>query len=82
VVVLVGLTVWLPDAETLPMPWSMLTVVAPVVLQVRVAELPVVMLTGLAVKDPIEGGVGAVVVSPRTPDDRGLDPAEFVALTA
>jgi hypothetical protein len=63
VVVLVGLTVWLPDAETLPMPWSMLTVVAPVVLQERVEELPVVMLTGLAVKDPIEGGEGAVTVT-------------------
>jgi hypothetical protein len=41
----------------------MLTVVAPVVLQVRVAELPAVIAVGLAVKDPIEGGEGAVTVT-------------------
>jgi hypothetical protein len=46
--VALGITTLLPDKATLPMPWSMLTAVAPTTLQLSVEESPLAMLGGLA----------------------------------
>ena len=55
VVVVVGLTVVEPDAATVPMPLSIETLVALVVLQVRVEEPPTEMVTGFAVSFAVGG---------------------------
>lgn len=55
VVVEVGLTVVEPESATVPMPLSMDTLVALVVLHVSVAELPNVMLVGAAVSFAVGG---------------------------
>ena len=47
-VVVVGLTVVEPDAETTPMPWSIETVVAFVVLHVSVEVFPAMIVAGFA----------------------------------
>ena len=47
-VVFVGLTTLVPEGETAPMPWSIETVVAFVVVQVRVEVSPAVMDEGEA----------------------------------
>jgi hypothetical protein len=47
-VVFVGLTTAVPEGETAPMPWSIETVVAFVVVQVRVEVCPGVMVEGEA----------------------------------
>ena len=47
-VVFVGLTTLVPEGETAPMPWSIETVVAFVVVQVRVEVCPAVMVEGEA----------------------------------
>jgi len=48
-VVTAGLTFLLPLAATVPMDWSMLTVVASVVVQARLAVPPLVITVGVAV---------------------------------
>jgi hypothetical protein len=55
-VVALGITALLPDKATLPIPWSILTVVAPVTLQLSVEDSPAAMLGGLALKEFISGG--------------------------
>ena len=54
-----GLTVPVPEAATAPTPWSMLTVVAFVVVQVKAADCPVITDEGEAVRATVgrEGGV-------------------------
>jgi hypothetical protein len=54
-VVEVGETVLLPLAGTVPIPLSILTEVAPSMLQLKVAELPVVIVDGLTLKELITG---------------------------
>jgi hypothetical protein len=45
-----GKTVVLPEEAKVPIPWSIVTDVAPDTLQLRVIELPAVMVFGLAKK--------------------------------
>lgn len=47
-VVLVGLTTVVPDAETIPIPWLIETVVAFVVAQVKVEVFPAMIVAGEA----------------------------------
>jgi len=47
-VVVGGITILLPDRATLPIPWSILTVDAPVTVQLRVEDSPAEMVGGLA----------------------------------
>jgi hypothetical protein len=63
VVVVVGLTVVEPDAATVPIPLSMETLVALVVLQVRVEEPPTEMVTGFAVSLAVGGFACTVTVA-------------------
>jgi hypothetical protein len=55
VVVAVGETVALPAGIALPIPWSMLTSVAPDTLHSIVAVLPGVMFEGLALNESMVG---------------------------
>ncbi len=66
-VVAVGVTCCEPLAETVPMPPSIVTVVAFVVCQVNVADWPALTVVGLAVKD-------AVGVPPPDPGGKGCSP--------
>jgi hypothetical protein len=52
---------------TVPTPWSMLRLVAPVTAQASMLLWPVVMLVGLAVKLVMVGAVGGGVLSPPPP---------------
>jgi hypothetical protein len=54
-VVALGITALLPVKATLPIPWSMLTVLAPETLQLSVEDSPAEMLSGLASKELIAG---------------------------
>jgi hypothetical protein len=45
------------DKATLPIPWSILTVVAPVTVQLSVDDSPAEMLAGLASKELIAGNL-------------------------
>lgn len=60
---MVGLTVVDPDAATVPMPLSMETLVAFVVLHVKVAEFPTVMVVGAAVNFAVGGFAFTVTVA-------------------
>jgi len=62
---------------TVPMPWSMLTVVAPVVAHRKVALVPGPTLAGLTEKLEIVGWTGAVTVATVVED---ADPKAFVAV--
>jgi hypothetical protein len=66
VVVAEGVTTRLPELETLPMPGSMLTEVAPVTSQLMVEDAPAEMEGGLETKVFITGmpEVGPVVAEP------------------
>jgi hypothetical protein len=55
VVVAVGLTVFVPDAETLPTLWLIESEVAPLTVHVSVDVPPLVIVLGLAVKLVISG---------------------------
>jgi hypothetical protein len=55
-VVALGTTALLPAKATLPIPWSMLAVVAPATLQLRVEDSPAVILAGLALNELMTGG--------------------------
>jgi hypothetical protein len=46
-----GITTLLPVRATLPIPWSILTVVAPETLQLSIDDSPAVMVGGLAPKE-------------------------------
>ena len=48
-----GITTLLPDKATLPIPWSILTVDAPVTVQLSVEDPPDEMVGGLAPKELI-----------------------------
>ncbi len=66
----VGLTVMLPEAATEPMPWSMLTLVAFVVLHVSVTsdpEVPEVGLTEIVAVGAGSAMVAVLVVVPPKP---------------
>jgi hypothetical protein len=65
-VVAVGETVVLPFALTVPTVGEMLTVLAPVVLQLNVACPPAAMVLGLAAKRTICAVVGALTVTVTT----------------
>jgi len=54
-VVVVGDTALVPDRATLPMPWSILTEVAPVTVQSSSADCPDEIFDGLALKELITG---------------------------
>ena len=56
-VVAVGDTLRVPDAATVPIPWLMLTVVALVVLQLKVADWPLAIEVGDALNVAV-GGTG------------------------
>jgi hypothetical protein len=61
VVVAPGKTIVLPEEPTVPTPWSIVTDVAFDTLQLKVVELPRLILDGLAMKELITGklpGVG------------------------
>jgi hypothetical protein len=60
-VVALGITALLPVKATLPIPWSILTVVAPDTFQVSVEDPPAEMLGGLASKEFMTGGWPEVV---------------------
>jgi len=55
-----GDTALVPLTATLPMPWSMVTVVAPVTLQLSVATSPGLMLVGLALNEVTVGAAPPV----------------------
>jgi len=55
-VVAPGITALLPVKATLPIPWSMLAVVAPATLQLSVEDAPAVILAGLALNELMTGG--------------------------
>jgi hypothetical protein len=48
-----GITTLVPVKATLPIPWSILTVVAPVTFQLRVEDSPGAMVAGLEPKELI-----------------------------
>jgi hypothetical protein len=56
----VGVTVLIPLAFTVPMPWSICTVEALDMLQLRVDELPLNNTAGLAKKELITGILGGI----------------------
>ena len=60
----IGFTAIVPDKITVPTPWSMVTLVASVTLQLKVALSPAVMVVGLAEKELIMGVVGGVPLHP------------------
>jgi len=67
-VVVVGETALDPVKATLPMPWSIVTVVALVTVQLRVDVCPPEMLAGLALNDWTTGcRPGSVIVPPVQP---------------
>ena len=51
-----GNTSFVPDAETVPMPWSIETAVAPVTFHDRFDFWPLVIVPGLTLNDVIAGG--------------------------
>jgi hypothetical protein len=61
-VVEAGVTLFDVRLVTEPMPWSMEILVAPVTLQVRVADCPAIMAAGVAINELITGDDGGVVV--------------------
>jgi len=63
-VVVVGLTVVEPDAETIPIPWSIDTVVAFVVAQVKVEVFPAMIVAGEA--ESVAVGAAACTVTVAT----------------
>ena len=77
-VVVVGFTDREPDAETEPMPWSIVTVVAFVVVHDRVDDEPETMVLGVAVNVTV-GGVGGGLTN--TVAVAVVDPALFVAVS-
>ena len=62
-VVLVGMTTVDPDAETIPMPWSIETVVAFVVVHVNVEVFPAVIVAGEAESVAVGAAACAVTVA-------------------
>ncbi len=58
-----GETVLLPDAATAPIPWSILTDVAPVTAHCSVEDPPVVMESGFAVNAEMTGTLAEVTVT-------------------
>ena len=77
-VVAVGLTTAEPVAPTDPTPWSMVTVVALVVVQDKVAEPPRLTLAGAALNVAAGGGGGGLTVSVVV---SAVEPLLFVAVT-
>ncbi len=76
--VLPGITALVPAAATEPIPWLILTDVAPATLQIRVDVCPAFICIGVAVNVTIfgklDGGLTVIVVEPV------IDPAELVAV--
>jgi hypothetical protein len=66
VVVTAGKTMLLPAEPTAPTPWSMVTDVAFDTLQLKVVELPRLIVDGLAMKELITGKPASVGVAPET----------------
>jgi hypothetical protein len=64
VVVVMGLTEVVPDKATLPTLLSMVTVVASVILQLKVELSPTVMVDGIAEKELIMGTAPGVPLHP------------------
>jgi hypothetical protein len=64
VVVVMGLTVVVPDKATVPIALSMVTLVASVTLQLKVELSPAVMVVGTAEKELIMGTAGGVPLHP------------------
>jgi hypothetical protein len=62
-VVFVGLTVVDPEAETIPTPWSIETVLAFVVVHVKVEEFPAVMVAGEAESVAVGADICTVTVA-------------------
>jgi hypothetical protein len=62
--VVVGLTAVVPDKATVPIPLSMVTLVASVTLQLKVELSPTVMVDGSAEKELIIGTAGGVPLHP------------------
>jgi hypothetical protein len=60
VVVVIGLTVVVPDKATVPTPLSIVTVVASVTLQLKVEDSPTLIVDGAAEKELIMGTAGGV----------------------
>jgi hypothetical protein len=63
-VVAAGITTLLPAKATLPIPWSMLIVVAPVTLQLSVEDAPAEILAGLAPNELMTGCVPVEILIP------------------
>lgn len=69
-----------PDATTAPIPSSRLIDVAPDTLQDSVDELPLLIVTGLAVNELITGATGGTG-STVTRAEATLDPKELLAVS-
>lgn len=69
--VAVGLTTFDPLAATVPMPWSMLTLVAFEAVQVMVVDAPAVMLAGCA--DAATTGAGVLGAASTLPPPHPVD---------
>ena len=63
-VVVIGLTVVVPDKATVPTPLSMVTLVASVTMQLKVELSPTVIVDGLAEKELIMGTAEGVPLHP------------------
>ena len=63
-VVVIGLTVVVPDKATVPTPLSMVTVVASVTLQLKVEDSPITIVGERAEKELIIGADGGVPLHP------------------
>jgi len=62
VVVAAGLTVILPLAATVPIPLSMLTLLAPTTFQLKVLNCPMLIVAGFAAKLRMVGGDTTVTI--------------------
>ena len=60
--VTLGATALGPVRATLPIPWSMLTAVAPVTVQLSVEDSPAEIFDGLALKELMTGSLPGVVI--------------------
>ena len=68
-----GLTSMMPVTVTLPIPWSIVTVVAFIVLQERIEEPFSIIIIGFAVKDMILGRTTGVVGNLQPEIDKNKD---------
>jgi len=64
VVMVIGLTIVVPNKATVPIPLSIVTLVAPLTLQLKVEISPPVINGGSAEKELIIGAVGDAPVHP------------------